>query len=63
MSALQLIYITIRHYFPFNSHLKKLYISNKTKHLNYKSGCGLCVSRYVKEEEEESVWAIDNSFG
>ena len=25
----------------FYSHLKQLYISNKTEHFNYKSGCGV----------------------
>ena len=31
-----------------NSYLKHLYISNKTEHCNYKSGCGICKHTCIK---------------
>ena len=33
-----------------SSHLKQLYISNKTERFSYKGGCGICVSK------EELTW-------
>ena len=35
--------------FNWNSHLKQLYISNKTDYFNYKGGCGIRVLRHLKE--------------
>ena len=34
-------------FFDFNSYLKQLYISNKTEHFNYKSGCAvMCIKEF-----------------
>ena len=38
----------IRHYFHFKSHLKQLYISNKTECFNYKGGYGICEHMHIK---------------
>ena len=35
-------------YFHFSNHLKQLYISNRMERFSYKGGCGICVSRYLK---------------
>ena len=44
----------------FYSHLKQLYISNKTEYFSYKGVCGVsvsvCVSKHLKEE---LTWATD----
>ena len=35
--------------FHFNSYLKQLYISDKTEHLSYKSGCGVtCIEVFER---------------
>ena len=46
------------------SHLKQLYISNKTERLSYKGGRGVHVSRRLKEEldcaTDKRLWIISN---
>ena len=41
------------------SHLKQLYISNKTKRFSYKGLCGVCGSKHIKAFKEELAWATD----
>ena len=43
----------------FYSHLKQLYISNKTERFSYKGGCGVCRS-YVSRQE--LAWTTDKRF-
>ena len=45
----------------FNSHLKQLYISNKTEHFSYKDGYGTLGVHISKCLKEELAWSI-NSF-
>ena len=51
------LYIPLLH---FNSHLKQLYISNKTEHFSCKGGCVVCVGVHVlRHFKEELAWATD----
>ena len=40
----------------FNSHLEKLYISNKTEHFSCKGECDVCILNHLKEK---LAWATD----
>ena len=43
----------------FYSHLKQLYINNKTERFSHKGGCGVCGSTHIKAFKEEVAWATD----
>ena len=44
--------------FHFSSHLKQLYISNKTDHFSYKGGCGIYGHMHFRLLKEELVWTM-----
>ena len=43
----------------FYSHLKQLYMSNKTEYLSYRGGCGMCGHKVSRQLTEELAWATD----
>ena len=44
----------------FYSHLKQLYMSNKTEYLSYRGGCGMRGHNVSRQLTEELAWATDN---
>ena len=46
----------------FYSHIKQLYISNKTERFSYKGGCVVCGSTHIKAFKEELAWATHKWF-
>ena len=43
----------------FNSHLKQLYLSNKTVRFSYKGGCGVLAVHVSSQLKGELAWATD----
>ena len=58
-NLIRVSYHCISHSFHFKSHLKQLYLSNKTEHLSYKIGCGVYGCRSMKTLYKKSARDVD----
>ena len=63
-SLITVSYHCINHSFHFNSYLKQLYISIKSEHFSYKSGCGMMRIEAFKRRAglgyKQTVWVISS---